>query len=258
MPFCSRLVLRGRAGREPVGRCGSTMRHGGVSPASPAGRAADTTVTGRSGGGRPRHTTDFTAPLGGSGGDHRGEDEHQALYLLPVALATRSPALVQPGGRRIRGSRHRGGRLRGWRVRARHGGRLPPRAVRADPPGATGGVRACPGPRPGHAPGRGVSPLLVVLVLPVAVAGAVCVEGELGEGGQRADSGEGGVEGSSMRVLPEWCRRNRGVRRLMGDDCGGGSGRPGVRGRTTQVSSGPGALCPGQAGQHSSPGVGFA
>lgn len=63
---------------------------------------------------------------------------------------------------------------------------------------------------------------------------------------------------SSMRVLPEWCRRNRGVRRLMGDDCGGGSGRPGVRGRTTQVSSGPGALCPGQAGQHSSPGVGFA
>lgn len=58
---------------------------------------------------------------------------------------------------------------------------------------------------------------------------------------------------SCMRVLPGECRRGRGVRRLLGGGCGGGLDRLGVRGRTTQVSSGPGAFCPGQAGQHRQP-----
>lgn len=69
--------------------------------------------------------------------------------------------------------------------------------------------RARPGPLPGHAPGPGVSPLLVVLVLPVAVAGAVDIEGELDQSGPNARAGRGQYEEPTERRTEPVRRRRR-------------------------------------------------
>lgn len=114
-----------------VGSGGSTLRRSGVSRASPAGRAADTTVTGRGGGGRPRHHTDSTATVTVRAGTSAVRKRTRCSTPRLVASIARSPALVRPGGRRIAREPAPGRAAARQRVCARPSGRLPSRAVRA-------------------------------------------------------------------------------------------------------------------------------